>query len=168
MAIRQRPYPQGRTNYQGCFTFKDLKSFKIYHLDIGLLRVMSELSPQTITESTRIFEESKGALTEQFALQEMSAFSRMRSIYYWTSDATAEVDFVFSDGQKVIPVEVKSSGNIKAQSLKLFRSKYDTPLGVRTALTNISFDYSLLNIPLYVLWNFQNYSAQLELFYSNH
>ena len=143
--------------------YEDLKSFKIYHLDIGLLRVMSELSPHTIIESTRIFEEFKGALTEQFALQELSSFSRIRNIYYWTSDATAEVDFVFSDGQKVIPLEVKASDNIKAQSLKIYRAKYDTPLAVRTSLANLRFDNGLLNVPLYVLWNFQNYSAQLNI-----
>jgi hypothetical protein len=143
--------------------YEDLKSFKIYHLDIGLLRVMSELSPHTITESTRIFEEFKGALTEQFALQELSSFSGIRNIYYWTSDATAEVDFVFSDGRKVIPVEVKAGDNLQAQSLKVFRTKYDTPLAVRTSLANLRFDNGLLNIPLYVLWNFENYTAQLNI-----
>ena len=143
--------------------YEDLKAFKIYHLDIGLLRVMSELSPHTIIESTRIFEEFKGALTEQFALQELSSFSGIRNIYYWTSDATAEVDFVFSDGVKVIPVEVKASGNIQAQSLKIYRNKYETPLAVRTSLANLRFDDGLLNVPLYVLWNLQNYSAQLNI-----
>lgn len=143
--------------------YEDLKSFKIYHLDIGLLRVMSELSPHTITKSTRIFEEFKGALTEQFALQELSSFSGIRNIYYWTSDATAEVDFVFSDGRKVIPVEVKASENIQAQSLKLYRAKYDTPLAVRTSLANLRFDNGLLNVPLYVLWNLESYSAQLGI-----
>lgn len=143
--------------------YEDLKSFKIYHLDIGLLRVMSELSPHTITESTRIFEEFKGALTEQFALQELSSLPQIRSIYYWTSEATAEVDFLFSDGRKVIPVEVKASDNIQAQSLKVYRSKYDTPLAVRTSLANLRFDKGLLNVPLYVLWNLENYSAQINI-----
>jgi predicted AAA+ superfamily ATPase len=137
--------------------YEDLKSFKIYHLDIGLLRVMSELSPHIIIESARVFQEFKGALTEQFVLQELSSFSGIRNIYYWTSDATAEVDFVFSDGRRVIPVEVKASENVQAQSLKVYRAKYGTELAVRTSLANLRYDEGLLNIPLYVLWNFENY-----------
>lgn len=144
-------------------SYEDLKSFKIYHLDIGLLRVMSELSPHTIIESKRVFEEFKGALSEQFVLQELSSFVGIRSIYYWTSDATAEVDFVFSDGKKVIPVEVKASDNLQAQSLKIYRSKYNTPLAVRTSLANLRYDNGLLNVPMYVLWNFNNYSEQLKI-----
>ncbi len=143
--------------------YEDLKSFKIYHLDIGLLRVMSELSPHTITESTQIFDEFKGALTEQFVLQELSSFTGIRNLYYWTSDATAEVDFVFSDGRRVIPVEAKASENVQAQSLKVYRAKYNTLLAVRTSLANLRFDNGLLNIPLYVLWNFENYKSLLNL-----
>ncbi len=142
--------------------YEDLKSFKIYHLDIGLLRVMSELSPHTLIENTRIFEEFKGALTEQFVLQELSSFSNVRSIYYWTSNATAEVDFIFSDGYNVIPVEAKAGENVQAQSLKVYRAKYDTALAVRTSLANLRFDNGLLNIPLYVLWNFEKYKIQLD------
>ena len=77
--------------------YEDLKAFKLYHLDIGLLRAMSELSPKAITESVRVFEEFKGALTEQYVLQELSSMN-FKSIYYWTSAATAEVDFVFPMG----------------------------------------------------------------------
>lgn len=143
--------------------YEDLKSFKLYHLDVGLLRVMSELSPQAITQSIRVFEEFKGALTEQYALQELSSHSDIRSIYYWTSDATAEVDFVFSDGLRVIPLEVKASDNLQARSLKIFRQKYDIKLAVRTSLANLRFDEGLLNIPLYVLWNLDNYKKLIDL-----
>ena len=142
--------------------YEDLKSFKLYHLDIGLLRVMSELSPNIILESTRIFEEFKGAITEQFVLQELASLSRMRSIYYWTSEATAEVDFVFSDGHKIVPVEVKAGLNVRAQSLKFYREKYETPLAVRTSLANLRFDDGLLNVPLYALWNLENYMEQCK------
>ena len=142
--------------------YEDLKSFKLYHLDIGLLRVMSELSPQAITQSIRIFEEFKGALTEQYALQELSSLPSIRTIYYWTSRATAEVDFVFSDGLRVIPLEVKASGNIQARSLKVYREKYDTKLAIRTSLANLRFEEGLLNIPLYVLWCLENYKKLID------
>lgn len=142
--------------------YEDLKSFKIYHLDVGLLRVMSELPPRTILENQRIFEEFKGALTEQYVLQELSALPSIRNIYYWTSEATAEVDFVFSDGNMVIPLEVKAGTNLQSQSLRVYRAKYDTPLAIRTSLANLRFDNGLLNIPLYLLWNYESYSEQLN------
>jgi len=137
--------------------YEDLKAFKLYHLDIGLLRVMSELSPKAITESLRIFEEFKGSLTEQFVLQELSSHTSIRNIYYWTSDATAEVDFVFSDGLDVFPLEVKASENLQARSLKVYREKYDTKIAIRSSLSNLRFDEGLLNIPLYAFFNFKRY-----------
>jgi len=143
--------------------YEDLKSFKLYHLDIGLLRVMSELSPKAITESIRVFEEFKGALTEQYVLQELSSIPEIRNVYYWTSDATAEVDFVFSDGQRVIPMEVKAGENLQARSLKVYREKYETPLAIRTSLSNLRFDEGLLNVPLYVLWNLERYKTMISL-----
>jgi len=135
--------------------YEDLRAFKLYHLDIGLLRVMSELSPKAITEKSRVFEEFKGALTEQYILQELSAHTNIRNIYYWTSDATAEVDFVFSDGLEAYPLEVKASENLQSRSLKVYREKYATKIAIRTSLSNLRFDNGLLNIPLYAFFNFE-------------
>ena len=132
--------------------YEDLKSFKLYHLDVGLLRVMSELAPAAILEGSRVFEEFKGALTEQYVLQQICAQPGMRGVYYWTSDATAEVDFVFADGLRVIPMEVKASENLRAKSLRLFREKYQMPLAMRTSLANLRLDDGLLNMPLPLLW----------------
>ncbi len=137
--------------------YEDLKSFKLYHLDVGLLRVMSELSPDAILEGIKVFEEFKGALTEQFVLSELSGRSFIRNIYYWTSDATAEVDFVFADSKNIYPVEVKASENLKARSLKVYRDKYEPKLAIRTSLSNLRIDDGLLNVPLYALFNLESY-----------
>lgn len=137
--------------------YEDLKSFKLYHLDVGLLRVMSELSPDAILEGIKVFEEFKGALTEQFVLNELSGRSFIRNIYYWTSDATAEVDFVFADSKNIYPVEVKASENLKARSLKIYRDKYQPKLAIRTSLSNLRIDDGLLNVPLYALFNLESY-----------
>lgn len=143
--------------------YEDLKSFKLYHLDIGLLRVMSELAPVVIIDGNAVFEEFKGALTEQYVLQELSANKKaVRNLYYWTSEATAEVDFVYSDGYRVIPIEVKSSENIQARSLKVFREKYQTELALRTSLSNLRLDAGLLNIPLYTLWALEHFKRLVE------
>lgn len=137
--------------------YEDLKAFKLYHLDVGLLRYMSELPPDALISGTRLFEEFKGALTEQFVLSELSRKDFIRSIYYWTSEATAEVDFVFADSQDIYPVEVKSGENLQARSLKVYRERYNPRLAIRTSLSNLRLDDGLLNIPLFSLFNLKNY-----------
>ena len=137
--------------------YEDLKAFKLYHLDVGLLRVMSELSPEAIIDGIKIFEEYKGALTEQFVLSELAGLDFIRSIYYWTSEATAEVDFVFADSSDIFPLEVKASANLKAKSLKIYRERYSPNLAIRTSLANLKLDDGLLNVPLFTLFNLKNY-----------
>jgi len=137
--------------------YEDLKAFKLYHLDVGLLRYMSELPPSAILDGIKIFEEFKGALTEQFVLTELAGKSFIRNIYYWTSEATAEVDFVFSDEKRIYPVEVKAGENLQARSLKVYRERYNPELSIRTSLSNLRLDDGLLNIPLFALFNLENY-----------
>ena len=137
--------------------YEDLKAFKLYHLDVGLLRVMSELSPDAILDGIRIFEEFKGALTEQYVLSELSGNAFIRNIYFWTSEATAEVDFVFADNKSFYPVEVKAGENLQARSLRVFRERYSPRLAIRTSLSNLRLDDGLLNVPLFALFNLENY-----------
>ena len=137
--------------------YEDLKAFKLYHLYVGLLRVMSELSPDAILENIKIFEEFKGALTEQYVLSELVGKSFIRNIYYWTSGATAEVDFVFADSRDIYPVEVKATKNLQAKSLGVYRERYNPKLAIRTSLSNLNLDDGLLNVPLFALFNLENY-----------
>jgi len=126
---------------------------------LPLKAAMSELSPKAITENVRVFEEFKGALAEQYVLQELSSMN-FKGIYYWTSTATAEVDFVFSDGLNIFPLEVKAGENLQARSLKVFREKYDVKFAIRTSLSNLRMDGGLLNIPLYAFFNLKCYVDQ--------
>ena len=138
-------------------SYEDLRAFKLYHVDVGLLRVLSELPPDAILDGMRVFEEFKGALTEQFVLTELLAKDSIRSIYYWTSEATAQLDFVFADKKRIYPVEVKAGENLKAQSLKIYREKFKPEISIRTALSNLRLDDGLLNVPLYALFNLEEY-----------
>ena len=140
--------------------YEDLKAFKLYHLDVGLLRVMSELPPDVILDSVKIFEEFKGALTEQYVLSELAGQDFIRNIYYWTSEGIAEVDFIFADHRDVYPMEVKAGENLQARSLKVYRERYHPRLAIRASLANLRQDEGLLNIPLYALFNVQNYLTQ--------
>jgi predicted AAA+ superfamily ATPase len=137
--------------------YSDNKNFKIYLIDVGLLRVMSELSPKTILEGSRIFEEFKGALSEQFVLQELQNIAAIQACYYWTSDFKAEVDFIFSTNNEVYPLEVKSGQSVHSKSLNVFIEKYKPALALRASLLPLKRDGSILNISFYALFNIENY-----------
>lgn len=133
--------------------YENLKAFKIYHLDVGLLRTMCEIDPAIIINGEQLFSEFNGSLTEQFVLQELNAQKIARSIYYWSEGTASEVDFIFSRKNMIIPLEAKAGLNVHAQSLKVFREKYKPKIAVRTSLRDIKLDNGLLNIPLYELFN---------------
>lgn len=140
--------------------YEDLKSFKLYLLDIGLLSRLAQIPAALIADNTSLFKEFKGSLTEQFVLQTLEASGTESSIFYWTSEANAEVDFVFSDGFDVVPVEAKAGLNVKAKSLQLFRQKFNTKKAIRTSLLDYKKEDGLYNIPLYLLWQWKKYLAQ--------
>ena len=146
--------------------YEDLKAFKIYLLDIGLLRTLCELDYETIINKDAIYNEFNGLLTEQFVLQELENIEKVNTIYYWTNDFTSEVDFVFSYKNLILPIEAKSGINVKAQSLKVFMNQYNTKLAIRYSLLNITLDNNILNIPLYLIWNTKYYLEEvLKRFY---
>ena len=139
--------------------YADLKSFKVFLLDVGLLRAMSRVSPKVILEGSRIFEEFKGALTEQYVCQELQNYSDvLETNYYWSSSATAEVDFLVSDGWDVYPLEVKAGVTMNAKSLKLYREKYSPKWALRTSLLAYEKNEAskTINIPLYMLFALGN------------
>ena len=142
--------------------YEDLKAFKIYLLDIGLLRVLCELPYETIIEKDAIYNEFNGLLTEQFVLQELENIKKINTIYYWTNEFQSEVDFVFSYKNLILPVEAKAGINVKAQSLKVYMKEYNPKFAIRYSLLNIKFDNNILNIPLYAIWNTENYIKEIN------
>lgn len=134
--------------------YSDLKAFKVFLLDVGLLRCMSGLSPKAILEGSRLFEEFKGALTEQYVCQELQLFKRLQTNYYWTSSSTAEIDFLVSDGLNVYPLECKAGLTMNAKSLKSYRDRYAPSLSIRTSLLPYERqdNAKMLNLPLYLLF----------------
>ena len=142
--------------------YEDLKSFKIYLLDIGLLRVMCELPYETIIERDAIYNEFNGLLTEQFVLQELNNIEKIQTIYYWTNEYQSEVDFVFAYKNLILPVEAKAGINVKAKSLKNYINEYKPKIALRYSLLNIKYDNNILNIPLYSIWNTENYIEEVK------
>lgn len=132
--------------------YADLKSFKVFLLDVGLLRCLCGLSPKVILEGSRIFEEFKGAMTEQYVCQELNTIPHLQSNYYWTSQSKAEIDFLLSDGLNVIPLECKAGYTMNAKSLKSYREKFSPILSLRTSLLPYEQNEGTKNIPLYMLF----------------
>lgn len=134
--------------------YVDTKAFKVYLLDVGLLMCMSGLSPKVILEGSRIFEEFKGALTEQYVCQELQLHKQLHSNFYWTSSSVAEIDFLVSDGIEVYPLECKAGITMNAKSLKSYKDKYSPRWSLRTSLLPYERNEQALttNIPLYMLF----------------
>ncbi len=129
--------------------YEDLKAFKIFILDVGLLSCMAGLKRRTLIEGNRLFTEFKGALTEQFVLQQLKTFKGL-GINYWTNDrGTAEIDFLVDNGEDIFPVEVKAEQNLKAKSLKAYRERFAPPLSLRISLADYKAEEGLVNVPLY-------------------
>lgn len=129
--------------------YADASSFKLYMIDIGLLGAKSFLSAKTLLEGNRIFEEFKGALTEQYVLQQIKLIDDI-PVYYWTG-RTSEVDFVIQYEDYVIPVEVKAGINLRARSLALYQEKYHPQKSIRTSLADFKITNDLYDIPLYMI-----------------
>jgi predicted AAA+ superfamily ATPase len=134
--------------------YEDTKSFKLYMNDIGLLVCMSGLTQETLFEGSTIFTEFKGALAEQFVMQELLAHGL--SPFYWTNEkGRAELDFILQRGNNIIPLEVKSGLNLRAKSLQVYMSLYHPALAVRTSpadyKTSASPSGRIIDLPIYAI-----------------
>ncbi|MEG0691759.1 MAG: ATP-binding protein [Oscillospiraceae bacterium] len=131
--------------------YEDLRAFKLFLVDVGLLSCMVGLRQDVLLDGSALFKEFKGALTEQYVLQQLKTLSGV-SAYYWTADrGTAEVDFVIDTGSDVIPVEVKAEENLQAKSLKVYREKFSPKVSVRTSLAEYKQEDWLVNLPLWAV-----------------
>ncbi len=130
-------------------SYEDLSIFKVYCLDIGLLRVLSELSAEAYLSDSPTFKEFKGALAENYVLQSLLANGK-RCSRYWASGNKAEVEYIVQRGMDVVPVEVKSGTSVTGKSLAEYNKKYAPRLRVRFSMLNLKRDGTLLNIPLFL------------------
>lgn len=131
--------------------YQNISAFKLFLHDVGLLGAMAGLNVRTIIEGDEIFTEFKGALTEQYVMQQLRLESE-RYIGYWTNErSTAEVDFVIQEEGEVIPIEVKSGENLKAKSFRLFCEKFQPKKAIRTSLTDYKEESWMENVPLYAI-----------------
>ena len=131
--------------------YEDLKAFKLFIVDVGLLGCMSGLSSRTLLDGNALFVEFKGALTEQYVCQQLKTVPDL-GLYYYTNDrGTCEVDFVVDTGEQVIPVEVKAEVNLRARSLKTYCERFKPETAIRTSIADYKKEETLINLPLYAI-----------------
>lgn len=130
----------------------DEKSFEMFYNDIGMLSAMYGLTIDDF-ENESVLMSKNGALALQYVYEELQHNPNVNNIYYWTSQATAKIDFIFEDGDNIIPIEVNLAENTKAQSLKVYRERYKNNMSVRITIDTMSISAGVLNLPLFAIWN---------------
>ena len=140
--------------------YMELDTFKMFLLDVGLLAAMGGLSEKVILEGSRIFTEFKGALTEQYVLQQLVSELGVTAYYYSTPNSRGEIDFLLQGDTSVIPLEVKAEENLKARSLRAFCEKYNPRFAVRSSMSDFREQDWMTNVPLYDLLYLANYLSE--------
>ena len=131
--------------------YTEFSAFKLYLLDVGLLAAMSELDAKSILDGNLIFVEFKGALTEQYVLQQLIAGTEYTPYYYSETKSEGEIDFLIQKGTDIVPIEVKAEENLKAKSLRVYCDKFKPQTAIRTSMSNYREQEWMVNVPLYVL-----------------
>lgn len=131
--------------------YEDLKAFRLFVVDVGLLGCMTGLSQRTLLDGNDLFTEFKGALTEQYVCQQLKTIDGL-GVYYYTNDrGSCEVDFIMDTGEQIVPVEVKAEVNLKAKSLKTYREKFNPEISIRTSMADYKEEDWLVSLPLYAV-----------------
>ena len=131
--------------------YEDLKAFKLFVVDVGLLGCMAGLRQRTLLDGNDLFVEFKGALTEQYVCQQLKTIEDL-DVYYYTNDrGSCEIDFVVDTGERIVPVEVKAEVNLRAKSLKTYQEKFAPEVSVRTSMADYKKEEWLVNLPLYAI-----------------
>lgn len=131
--------------------YEDMKAFKLFVLDVGLLGCMTGLHQRTLLDGNTLFVEFKGALTEQYVCQQLKTLADLELCYYTNDRGSCEVDFVVDTGGRVMPLEVKAETNLRAKSLKTYREKFSPELAIRTSVADYRKEDGLVNLPLYAI-----------------
>lgn len=132
--------------------YDNLSAFKIYLVDVGLLRRLAQLAPTSFKEGNRLFTEFKGALSENYVLQTLITQFEVMPRYWTQTNPPYKVDFLIQRENDIFPVEVKSEANTSSKSLKKFKELFPdkVKLRIRFSLDNLKLDDDVLNIPLFM------------------
>lgn len=132
--------------------YQEYAAFKLFAVDVGLLPAMNGIDAETLLHGNAIFTEFKGALTEQYVLQQLV---QQHEPYCWAkSNSQSEIDFLLQYQGSVVPIEVKAEENLQAKSLRLYVKEYQPSLAVRTSMSAYREEEWMVNVPLYAVGSF--------------
>ncbi len=129
----------------------DFTSFKLFMLDIGLLGAMLELDADVIINGSDIFTEFKGALAEEYVLEEIISSTPYTPYYYSGDKSVYETDFLIQKKGAVLPVEVKAEVNIKSKSLRVYYDKFKPEYALRFSTLDYIDQEWMINMPLWAV-----------------
>ena len=131
--------------------YEDSSAFKLFMLDTGLLGALSGLDAASLLDGNKLFEEFKGAITEQYVLQQLLAQKKGEVYYFSPQNARVEIDFIIQSGKNIVPIEVKASENLHSKSLRTYCEKFQPELAIRTSLSDYRQESCMVNVPLYAI-----------------
>lgn len=131
--------------------YEDLRAFKLFIVDVGLLGCMAGLKQHTLLDGNKLFVEFKGALTEQYVCQQLKTIEDLHLHYYTNDRGSCEIDFIINLDGRIVPVEVKAEINLRAKSLKTYREKFSPEISVRTSMADYKNEDRLVDLPLYAI-----------------
>lgn len=134
-------------------SYYDINAYKVFLVDIGLLGAMSDLEPRAIVSGSRVFEEFKGALTEQFVCQQLVSDCGLKPYYWSAENSSGEIDFLVQDSGRVFAIEAKAEENLRAKSLRAFKGKHPEIDALRFSLSEYREQDWMRNVPLYAMMN---------------
>lgn len=130
-------------------SYSQMDAFKIYLLDVGLLMAMEDVSPVAVISGNQVFTEARGAMTEQFVMQQIIAETGKQPYYFSAQNSRMEIDFIIQSSNGIIPIEVKAEENLRAKSLRVFCEKYPHEYAVRFSMSDYREQDWMINVPLY-------------------
>lgn len=143
--------PRVKSGEKPLNAFMDMATFKVFMLDVGLLGALSDLDAKTLIKGDELFSTFKGALTEQYVMQQLRALHG-QNIFYWSAEnSSGEIDFIIQHQGEIIPIEVKAEENLQSKSLRLFSEKYHLKQAWRFSMANYREQDWMVNYPLYAL-----------------
>jgi predicted AAA+ superfamily ATPase len=132
------------------------KKFKLLFLDVGLVARATQVAvSQLLSDDIDLI--NQGAISEQFVGQELLAYQDCRldpQLHYWSRDeigSQAEVDYLITKENQIIPVEVKSGTTGKLKSMHMLMRERKLPLGIRISESPLELQHNILSVPFYLI-----------------
>ena len=136
--------------------YEDPGAFKLFMLDVGLMRTMAKIPMQALLDGNALFTDFKGVLTEQYVMQELKYHPHI-DIHYWSADnSRGELDFLVQLEKDIYPIEVKAEENLQSKSLSTFVKNNPNLHGIRFSMSPYRKQDWMTNFPLYAVNQISN------------